>query len=335
MPPALISSSRLNRLRDLSDSMTYGPPGLSVEIQHPPAPVEPPHRRARAPLFALLLMALGWTLLGGRAAVAMQLTPLQKQEMKQHYERATRAYDLQKYGEAIDEYQKAYEIGGDPPMLYNIAQAYRLNDQPAEAIRYYRRYLQRAPEARNRDYVERKVADLEKPIEDRRKTAATVSPPPPPATTQQPTVAPPPPPVTTAPAPPVLTAPPPALPPPPATSHTGTVVGIAMIGAGAVAGGLAVYEGLQAKKDGDALTNASRMGGAVFDASWQGKESAGKTANVAAIALGIGGTALAITGAIILITSGDSAPAGTSAGAVAFTPWFGSGIIGGGARLAF
>src|SRR4051812_14404983 len=133
MPPELIGSLRLNRLRGLSDSMTHGPPGLSVELQRPPAPVEPPHPRARAPLFALLLVALGWTLLAGRVAVAMQLTPLQKQEMKQHYERATRAYDLQKYGEAIDEYQKAYEIGGDPPMLYNIAQAYRLNDQPAEA----------------------------------------------------------------------------------------------------------------------------------------------------------------------------------------------------------
>ena len=155
-------------------------------------------------------------------------------------------------------------------MLYNIAQAYRLNDQPAEAIRYYRRYLQRAPEARNRDYVERKVADLEKLIEERRKTAANVSPPPPPTTPQPTTVAPPlAPPVTTTPAPPVVTAPPLAPPPPPPSSHTGTVVGIAMIGAGAVAGGLAVYEGLHAKKKGDAVTNASRMTGAVFDATQQ------------------------------------------------------------------
>ncbi len=82
--------------------------------------------------------------------------------MKLHYQRATRAYDLQKYTEAIDEYQKAYEISGDPPMLYNIAQAYRLADQPAEAVRYYRRFLQRMPNARNREDVERKIADQEK-----------------------------------------------------------------------------------------------------------------------------------------------------------------------------
>ena len=81
---------------------------------------------------------------------------LKKLEMKQLYERATRAYDVGKYNEAIEEYRKAYEIGGDPPMLYNIAQAYRLNDEPEEAVRFYRRYLQRAPNARNREDVERK-----------------------------------------------------------------------------------------------------------------------------------------------------------------------------------
>ena len=97
------------------------------------------------------------------------MTQAQKDEVKLHYQRATRAYDLQKYLEAIDEYQKAYEISGDPPMLYNIAQAYRLADQPAEAVRYYRRFLQRMPNARNRDDVERKIADQEKMAEQRKK----------------------------------------------------------------------------------------------------------------------------------------------------------------------
>ena len=124
--------------------------------------------RVSAPLI-LAVVVVGLLTAKATPASAMQLTPQQKQEMKVHYERATRAYDLQKYGEAIDEYQKAYEISGDPPMLYNIAQAYRLDDQPAEAIRYYRRYLQRVPKARNREYVERKIVDLEKLIEARRK----------------------------------------------------------------------------------------------------------------------------------------------------------------------
>ena len=40
------------------------------------------------------------------SAQAMQLSPAQKAEMKQHYEKATRAYDVQKYGEAVDEYRR-------------------------------------------------------------------------------------------------------------------------------------------------------------------------------------------------------------------------------------
>ena len=100
---------------------------------------------------AVVVVAVGVVIgLEQRAARAMQLSPQQKLEMKSHYEKATRAYDVGKYQEAIEEYQKAYEIGGDPPMLYNIAQAYRLNDQPGEAVRFYRRYLQRSPNARNR-----------------------------------------------------------------------------------------------------------------------------------------------------------------------------------------
>src|SRR5580692_166185 len=115
----------------------------------------------------------------GRPALAMQLSVQQKQDVRVHYERATRAYDLNKYQEAIDEYQKVYEIDGDPVMLYNIGQAYRLNDQPQESIHFYRRYLQRSPEARNREDVNRKIVNLEKLIEDRRKAAAAVTPPPP------------------------------------------------------------------------------------------------------------------------------------------------------------
>ena len=133
-----------------------------------------PH--AIAGLASLLLAA--FIVASPRAAQA-QMTQAQKDEVKLHYQRATRAYDLQKYTEAIDEYQKAYEISGDPPMLYNIAQAYRLADQPREAAHYYRRFLQRMPNAKNRDDVERKIADQEKLAEQRKKVEPVAPPPPP------------------------------------------------------------------------------------------------------------------------------------------------------------
>src|SRR6185437_4959705 len=124
--------------------------------------------RSIALIFSMMLLAV-WT-----KEARAQLTPQQKQEIHTHYQQATRAYDLGKYQEAIDEYQKVYEIDGDPVMLYNIGQAYRLNDQPQESIHFYRRYLQRSPEARNKDDVERKITAQEKLIEDRRKAAAAV-----------------------------------------------------------------------------------------------------------------------------------------------------------------
>jgi tetratricopeptide (TPR) repeat protein len=278
--------------------------------------------------------------LGGPRAAHAQLSQQQKDEIKLHYQRATRAYDLQKYQEAIDEYQKAYEIGGDPPMLYNIGQAYRLNDQPAEAIRYYRRYLQRSPNARNREDVERKIGELEKVIEERKKAAAATTPPPattaPPATT--PTTAPPP----VVEGPQLAPQPPPPPPPtvpiePPPPEHPGRarrVVGWSMIAAGVAAGGAAIYEGLQAKDKGDQLSTLSKNGG-TYNPSLQ---SDGKTANLAAIILGISGGALAVTGAILIITApsgSTSAEPATPSTALTLTPWLGPGLVGAGAGLNF
>ena len=106
-----------------------------------------------------LLLAAALVLLSAAArAEGQQITPAQKQEMKLHYERATRAYDVGKYQEAIEEYQKAYEIGGDPPMLYNIAQAYRLSSE--KALTYYKKFLAIHPNAPNRAEVEKQIALL-------------------------------------------------------------------------------------------------------------------------------------------------------------------------------
>ena len=137
----------------------------------------------------------------------------------------------------------------------------------------------------------------------------------------------------------VPVAPPPVTPPPapaPEVSHTGTVVGWCLIGAGLIADGVAAYEGYRAKQTADQLGRDS-MNGLVFDPSL---ETEGKNANIAAIALAIGGTAVAVAGAIILISSGGSSsdqpekPA-TPVARLSLTPWISTGLIGGGARLQF
>jgi hypothetical protein len=308
----------------------------------------------------LLLSSLLSALLVAPAARAADLTPAQKLEMKQLYEKATRAYDVGKYNEAIEDYQKAYEIGGDPPMLYNIAQAYRLNDQPAEAVRFYRRYLQRAPNARNREDVERKIADLEKTIEDRRKAAAAATPPPLPA----PPVVPATPPAATPVAPTPVGPPAPTAPALGVTSpgagtteppvgaadesgHTLRVVGWSLVGGGVLFGAGALVTGLMARSKGQDVTNMSNSD-QMFDPN---VEHSGILLNHVTIGLGVTGGALAVAGAILVVvgssgssggSGGESAPAQESAPPPATTPpaamvapWLGNGLVGAGAAFRF
>jgi tetratricopeptide repeat protein len=286
--------------------------------------------------FSMMLLAFG------TKEVRAQLTPQQKQEIHVHYQQATRSYDLGKYQEAVAEYQKVYEIDGDPVMLYNIAQAYRLNDQPQESIHFYRRYLQRSPEARNKEDVERKITAMEKLIEERRKAASLVAPPPPKAEVKPVAVPAPvaPPPVV---APPVVVAPPPP-PPPPETSTTRLVVGWSMVGVGVASIAVAIVEGIKAKNRGDELTKLQGdpkdpTNLPVWGPEQDRVQSEGKTANIVAIVCGIAGTAVAAAGAIVLISTGSSAPAndnGTpTTTSVSFAPWVGPGLVGGGMGLRF
>jgi hypothetical protein len=285
-------------------------------------------------VFSMMLLAFG------TKEVRAQLTPQQKQEIHVHYQQATRAYDLGKYQEAVEEYQKVYEIDGDPVMLYNIAQAYRLNDQPQESIHFYRRYLQRSPEARNKEDVERKITAMEKLIDERRKAAALVAPPPP-KTDVKPVVVPPPPPPPPVVTPPVVVAPPPPPPPPPA-STTRLVLGWSMVGVGVASIAVAIVEGIRAKNRADTVTSMSNQPPPnPWTTQLDSIQSEGKTANIVAIVCGIAGTAVGVAGAVVLITSGSSAPANdngtpaTTTTSVSFAPWVGPGLVGGGMGLRF
>lgn len=255
---------------------------------------------------------------GAGTAQAMQLTPAQKAEMKQHYEKATRAYDVQKYEEAVDEYQKAYEIGGDPAMLYNVAQSYRLNDQLPEALRFYRRYLQRSPNARNREDVERKIADLEKTVEERRKAAAS----------------------TPAPAPVPVPAPPPVTPQPeiPVVTDDGSglrVAGIVVASVGAAGLITAAITGKMAADKGEELTQASKEM-KVFDPN---VESSGKRFDTIALVSAIAGGAAVLTGTILIVVAGSGSGGGSGGERVSsrplVTPVIGGGLVGATAAVRF
>jgi len=221
-----------------------------------------------------------------------------------------------KYQEAIEEYQKAYEIGGDAAMIYNIAQAYRLSDQLSEAIRFYRRYLQRSPNAPNREIVERRIAELEKVVDERKKTGVPMVP-----------VAPMP---TPLPTPPIGVTPPPGATAPgdaasdaaasrragrravvpiePAPHSSGgirarTVVAIVVMGVGAGLGVWSFWREAGPRERPDKLTSQSQMGERFFSI---GVEDNGKTANRLAIILGIASGVAIAAGGVVLLTGGSS-----------------------------
>ena len=121
-----------------------------------------------------LLCALLGAVLPARVAAAEEpakpkLSETQKQEVRDRYDKATRLYYLRKYSEAVAEYEAIYLLSADPVMLYNIAQCHRQNDEPEQAAQFYKNYLRNAPAATNRADVEKKITEMERLAEDRRK----------------------------------------------------------------------------------------------------------------------------------------------------------------------
>jgi tetratricopeptide (TPR) repeat protein len=80
---------------------------------------------------------------------------------REHSAQGDAYYKLEKYGNAIGEYEQAYLAKSDPSFLYNIAQCHRLMGQSAEAIKFYRRFLNDAPNAPNRAVAEKHIRELE------------------------------------------------------------------------------------------------------------------------------------------------------------------------------
>jgi tetratricopeptide (TPR) repeat protein len=80
---------------------------------------------------------------------------------KRHYERGQKLFALQKFDEALDQFQKAFDADPIPDFLFNIGQCHRnLGDYEA-AIFSFKRYLKLDPETANREKVEELISQLE------------------------------------------------------------------------------------------------------------------------------------------------------------------------------
>jgi tetratricopeptide (TPR) repeat protein len=112
------------------------------------------------------------------------------EKAREHYLQGDAFYKLDKYANALQEYEQAYLAKPDPSFLYNIAQCHRLMGDKAEALKFYRRYLKDAPTAPNREVAEKHIRDLEVALATAGPASPAPAPTPPPSPTWTPTPAP-------------------------------------------------------------------------------------------------------------------------------------------------
>jgi tetratricopeptide (TPR) repeat protein len=188
------------------------------------------HSRVRPGPTRLLAAALIASLLALSAPPALAQQSEQEQA-RDHYKKGLAAYNLGQYSEAAAEFEAAYRLFLDPALLFNIAQANRMNGELEKALNGYRAFLRTAPPAtQNRAQAERWRQELEKEVAHAKAAAPAT---PPPLTASKPTVtAAAPPPAESAPTPAVPVAPAPAG---PATGSAPTTLALAAPDPGAPA----------------------------------------------------------------------------------------------------
>jgi len=103
-----------------------------------------------------------------------------KAKAKALFDSASKHYDLREFPQAIDEFKKAYELLQEPLFLFDIAQSYRQLHDCENARGFYKNYLQKSPDAEDRDKVEKFIAEMDQCIAEHPKP---LPPPPPPPVT--------------------------------------------------------------------------------------------------------------------------------------------------------
>ena len=118
-------------------------------------------RLAPGRLLAAALI-VGMLVLGARPASAQSSEPDQARE---HYKKGLAAYNLGQYSEASSEFEAAYRLFLDPALLFNIAQAHRMNGELEKALNGYRSFLRTAPSGtQNRAQAEKWRQELEREV---------------------------------------------------------------------------------------------------------------------------------------------------------------------------
>jgi tetratricopeptide (TPR) repeat protein len=128
---------------------------------------------------AAILTAL---MLAGGGGVARAADP-NAEKARAHFQQGDTYFKLDKYAQALQEFEEAYLAKQDASFLYNIAQCHRLMGNRVEAIRFYKRYIADAPTAANRPVAEKHIRELEAALGAEELAGAHVAPAPSPGAT--------------------------------------------------------------------------------------------------------------------------------------------------------
>ncbi len=204
-------------------------------------------------------------------------------QAREHFVAGTRAFELGQFSIAVDEYAAAYRLRDDPALLYNLGQAHRLAGHPVEALRFYRLFLSKVPDAPNRPEIQTKIDELRKLVEQQRRAESSL----PPDTASPPMGA----------RGLLAIARPHRPPPPPGQVKKVAGLTIGSVGAALLVGG--IVSGALAQQTSDRLTHIDRQMG-TFD---YGLQQTGKTEQLLeGVFLGVG--AAAVAGGVVLYLVG-------------------------------
>lgn len=133
-----------------------------------PSSIRSSSRRGYAAIATLLSVLLVSTPVLA-AEAARQATGSPRARARSLFLKAQKAYDLGRFEEAAKLYGDAYELAPLPGFLFNIAQCERLRGRPAEAAFFYRRFLEKAPHARNAELARELLTQVQNQAEQIRR----------------------------------------------------------------------------------------------------------------------------------------------------------------------
>ena len=94
-------------------------------------------------------------------AAPKKLTEKEKAEARALYDEGLRHYNVAEYADAVTAFKGAYLLTGDPKLLFNVAQSYRLSGDCEQALRFYKNFKRESPEAVNLAEVDASISKCE------------------------------------------------------------------------------------------------------------------------------------------------------------------------------